>query len=150
MAGHKGYGIGLMMDVIASALAGAKSLDISRFRPLADFESQIESMIARIKGAKRAAGTQEIFYPGEIEAAADIRNREIGLKLAVETIRDLEKEAARAGLASLLPCFPGSLRPEPTLTRVAAKVKVGGIAPSLLQPKLQAHRHRRRSPRHRR
>ncbi len=125
MAGHKGYAISVMMDVISGVLSGARflsgvhgpyepkqksgaghlfiALDVAAFRPLADFEADIEAMIAELKSVPSAPGTEEIYYPGEIEIRNEARQRETGLDLATETISALEAEAARAGLAREMP-----------------------------------------------
>lgn len=125
MAGHKGYGIGMMMDALSGALAGARfldgvhgpyksdklsgcghvaiALDISKFRPIAEFEADIESMIARIKSSDKAPDVAEVFYPGEIEAWNDVQNRAAGLPLPDKTIEQLGIEAEKAGLTQALP-----------------------------------------------
>ena len=125
MAGHKGYGIGLMMDVLSGVLSGSQFLDgvngpykydkvsgaghlfmafdIAKFRPLAEFEADIEVMIGKIKASPLAAGAEGVFYPGEIEALNDAKNRVVGLRLARDTIVDLEREAGLAGLEAAVP-----------------------------------------------
>jgi len=40
-----------------------------------------------------------VFYPGELEARNEARNLEQGLQLPQDTLADLRKEAAAAGLA---------------------------------------------------
>jgi LDH2 family malate/lactate/ureidoglycolate dehydrogenase len=125
MAGHKGYGISLMMDVLSGVLSGSRfltgvngpyhadrvsgcghlviALDIAAFRPPAEFVADIESMIAEVKAAPPMAGVDEIFYPGEIEARNDTLHRREGLRLAPDTLRDLEQEAEAAGMTDGLP-----------------------------------------------
>jgi LDH2 family malate/lactate/ureidoglycolate dehydrogenase len=120
MAGHKGYGIALMMDVLAGVLSGSRwldgvngpykydrrsgcghlfiALDIARFRPAEAFGAEMEAMVARLKESPRAPGTAEILYPGEPEARADAANRASGILLARDTLRDLEHEARMIGL----------------------------------------------------
>jgi LDH2 family malate/lactate/ureidoglycolate dehydrogenase len=49
----------------------------------------MEAMIAGLKETPLAPGVDEIFYPGEIEARNDIRNRETGLGLPEDTLADL-------------------------------------------------------------
>jgi LDH2 family malate/lactate/ureidoglycolate dehydrogenase len=114
-----------MMDVLSGVLAGAKfltgvhgpyepdhksgcghlfmALNIAAFRPLSEFEADVERMISELKSVPRAEGIEEVYYPGEIEARNDERNRRNGLTLATETMTDLEKLARQSGLQSLLP-----------------------------------------------
>jgi len=125
MAGHKGYGIGLMMDVLSGVLSGSRFLDgvngpykydktsgaghlfmafdIPKFRPLAEFEADMESMISKVKASPLAKNSEGVFYPGEIEAMNDRKYRAAGLTLARDTIADLEREAELAGLGGELP-----------------------------------------------
>lgn len=129
MAAHKGYAIALMMDVLSGVLGGSafgsgvhgpyqfehKSgaghlmivLNIETFRPLSEFNASMEQLIAEIKSVPLAKGFDEVFYPGELEARSDERNRREGLQLPDDTIADLTKTGRELGLESRLP-FPNS------------------------------------------
>lgn len=120
MAGHKGYAIAAMMDMLSGVLTGSafgsgvfgpyqtdhKSgagqlmivLDIKAFQPLADFNARMETMIGELKSVPLAKGYEEVFYPGEIEAANEVRNRREGLSLPTDTLEDLAKVARARGL----------------------------------------------------
>lgn len=120
MAGHKGYAISLMMDVLAGVLSGSgvmtevngpyqaekrsgsghfvMALDIARFGPPEAFEARIERMIAEIKAVPLAEGFDEVFYPGEIEARNEARHLRDGLDVPEQTLRDLAAAAARLGV----------------------------------------------------
>ena len=111
MGEHKGYAISVMMDVLSGVLTGSRfgsdvhgpyqaekrsgaghlliALDIAAFGPRDEFDRQMEAMIEALKSAPRTPGVDEIFYPGEIEARNDIRNREAGLELPADTLADL-------------------------------------------------------------
>jgi len=121
MAGHKGYGISVMMDVLSGVLTGsgfasqvhgpyqaehrsrcghlAMALDIEAFQPRAEFEARMEALVAELKAVPLAPGSEEIFYPGEIEARNDARNREAGLDLPRATWDDLRRVAKETGIA---------------------------------------------------
>jgi LDH2 family malate/lactate/ureidoglycolate dehydrogenase len=125
MAGHKGYAIASMVDVLTGVLSGSaflsgvngpykydqKSgsghilivLDVERFQPLAEFNARMERFIAEIKAVPRAAGFDEVYYPGEIEARNDTRFRADGLILPDDTCADLARIAREQGQESLLP-----------------------------------------------
>ena len=116
MAGHKGYAIAVVIDMLAGVLSGSEflsgvhgpyetrkrsgaghfllALNIEAFQPLADFNARMERYIEELKSVPRAPGVAEIFYPGEIEARNDARNRKEGLELPGETIADLAKIAS--------------------------------------------------------
>lgn len=120
MAGHKGYAISTLMDVLSGVLSGsgfgraitgpyvpegrsgvghlALAIDIRATRPLADFEADMERMIADLKSTPRSPEAEEIFYPGEIEARNDIRARATGITLPESTVADLVREAGQRGI----------------------------------------------------
>jgi LDH2 family malate/lactate/ureidoglycolate dehydrogenase len=63
----------------------------------------METLIAEIKAVPLAQGFTEVFYPGEIEARNDIKNRREGLALPEDTLADLKGIAAEYEVESLLP-----------------------------------------------
>jgi ureidoglycolate dehydrogenase (NAD+) len=90
MAGHKGYGLAVMVEVLAAVLTGAAimsgvsswvldspdptneghafiAIDIAQMMPLGEFKARMDSMIREIKAAPLAKGAERIFLPGEIE-----------------------------------------------------------------------------------
>ena len=125
MAGHKGYAISVIMDMLSGVLTGSGFgaqvygpyqferrsnaghlmivLDISAFQTLEEFERRIEMQIIELKSAPLAENAEAIFYPGEIEAQNDLDNRRDGLALPDVTVVDLRKLAAELDLTALLP-----------------------------------------------
>jgi LDH2 family malate/lactate/ureidoglycolate dehydrogenase len=120
MAGHKGYAIAVMMDALSGVLSGsafgasiigpyapegrsgvghlAIALNIEACRPLAEFEADMERLISELKATPRAAGIEEIFYPGEIEARNDERGRANGIGLPPAVAEDLSSGGKRLGV----------------------------------------------------
>lgn len=125
MAGHKGYAISVVMDMLSGVLSGSSfgkavagpyqaerrggvghfmlALNIEAFQPLAEFESRMETFIAELKNVALAKDAEEIFYPGEIEARNAAHNREHGIVLPRDTAADLARLADAYGCRSLLP-----------------------------------------------
>ena len=125
MAGHKGYAIAVMMDMLSGVLTGSAfgtgvrgpyqaehrsgagqfmiALDINAFQPLAEFGARMESCIAELKSVPLAQGFDEIVYPGEIEARNEARHRAEGLLLPEDTLADLRRLAKEMGVTSQLP-----------------------------------------------
>ncbi len=125
MAGHKGYAIAVIMDMLSGVLTGsgfgtqvhgpyqserrsnaghlAIALDIAAFQPVEQFVRRVEAQIAELKSGPLADGAGEIFYPGEIEARNDAAHRRDGLALPRQTLDDLKRLAAELGLAAQLP-----------------------------------------------
>ncbi len=125
MAGHKGYAIAMMVDVLSGVLTGSGflsgvnspyhtdrrsnaghfiiAINVAAIQPLDEFCERMEQYIVQLKSVPRAAGCDEVFYPGEMEAGNDVRNRSHGLQLPADTIADLERVARETGLTSELP-----------------------------------------------
>jgi len=125
MAEHKGYAIAAMVDVLSGVLTGSGflssvhspyktaeksncghlmiALNIEAFQPLANFNARMEEFADEIKAVPTAKGFDEVFYPGEIEANNDKRNRREGLQLPDDTLADLKRIARETGLESKLP-----------------------------------------------
>ena len=120
MAQHKGYAIAVMMDVLSGVLTGsgfgsevhgpyqfehksrcghlAMALNIEAFQSLDEFHARMEKYVSELKSVPLAQGYDEVFYPGEIEARNDARNRRQGLKLPDDTLSDLERLANETGI----------------------------------------------------
>lgn len=123
LAGHKGYAIATMMDVLSGVLSGGQTsativgpsmaegrsgvghlaiaLNIEAFRPLREFEADMESLIERIKSSSLAEGSEEIFYPGEMEARAEKHHREFGVDIPEQTLAELDADARALGTVPL-------------------------------------------------
>lgn len=129
MAGHKGYAIAVVMDMLSGVLTGSAfgtgvhgpyqtehrsgagqfmvALDIAAIQPLAEFEARMDRLIAELRSVPLAQGFEEVVYPGEIEARNDVRSRAEGLLLPPDTLADLSKLASETGLTSRLPFARG-------------------------------------------
>ena len=71
---------------------------IEKFQPLAEFNARMEKMIKELKAVPLAQGHDEIFYPGEIEARNEVKNRSEGLLLPDDTLGDLAKVGRETGV----------------------------------------------------
>jgi LDH2 family malate/lactate/ureidoglycolate dehydrogenase len=136
MAEHKGYAIAMMVDVMSGVLTGSGflsqvhspyktaeksncghffvAIDIEAFQPLAQFNARMEAYIAELKAVPRAQGFDEVFYPGEIEARNDERNRREGLVLPADTSADLARIARETNLE---PAFTAAIMNAPPRAR---------------------------------
>jgi LDH2 family malate/lactate/ureidoglycolate dehydrogenase len=63
----------------------------------------MEQFVAEIKAVPTAKGFEEVFYPGEIEAGNDARNRKEGILYPDDTLADLRRIAKETGLEAKLP-----------------------------------------------
>lgn len=116
MAGHKGYVISFMMDVLAGVLTGSHfgtgvagpydpkrisgcghmliTIDIASLMPLQEFEQRMEALIAEVKNVPTATGIDEIFFPGELEDRNTELNQQRGISIADHTWESLVKLGA--------------------------------------------------------
>jgi len=122
MAGHKGYGISFLMDVLSGVLTGSGiatdvagpyvpdrpsrcghlvvAIRIDALLPREEFDARIDDLIARTKSVPRATGVEEIFYPGEIEVRAEAaRRRDGGVRLPDQTVADLRELGGSCGVS---------------------------------------------------
>ena len=119
MAGHKGYVMGVMVDILSGVLSGSAfldqvhgpydpvnksgaghfivSLNVAAFQPLAEFETRIDEYIRSLKDVPLAEGHKQIYFPGEMENQADIRNRQTGIHLPEDTKQSLMQVAKESG-----------------------------------------------------
>ena len=115
MAGHKGYVISFMMDVLAGVLTGSKfgsgvvgpydptkpsgcghmllTIDINAIMPKDEFEKRMESLIQEVKDSPTAQGIEDIFFPGELEDINTQGHLKSGIEVAEKTWGSLEKLA---------------------------------------------------------
>ena len=122
IGGHKGYGLTLVMEVLAGVLTGAgfgwdnrrehtasmvkpanfghffMAIDPELFLPSAEFTARVDRLIEQTKAGDRAEGAQEILIPGESELRARERSLREGVPLRPSTYQALRKYAVKAGL----------------------------------------------------
>lgn len=121
MAGHKGYVISFMMDVLAGVLTGSHfganvagpyeanrpsgcghlliTIDIKSTMPLAEFEQRMETLVDEVKAVPKAHGIEEIFFPGELEDRNTVQLKAAGISLADTTWQSMVKLATETGTA---------------------------------------------------
>ncbi|HVC32550.1 MAG TPA: Ldh family oxidoreductase [Chloroflexota bacterium] len=114
LGGPKGYGLSVMLDIMAGVLSGGRfgrglgakgsaqlyqALDIAHFIPMDDFKSRMEELIQQIKGSALAPGSKGIFFPGEIEYNLKQDRRASGLPLDAFVRGEIKREAEALGLA---------------------------------------------------
>lgn len=126
VGGPKGYGLSLMVEIFSAMLSGAAfgpgigglfsnldkgqgmghffgALDVSIFRPLADFRAAIDGFIDDLKSGPRAEGVEEILVPGEPEARKAAQYRQEGIPIASDVIAVLNKTGEELGVSPLMP-----------------------------------------------
>lgn len=111
-AGHKGFALGLLVEILGSALAGIATqdptafgngvcfitLDPARFCPLDQFRRLMDQTVAYVKSSRPAPGCDEVLVPGEIEFRTMARRQQQGIPVDAATIDALRGHGARLGV----------------------------------------------------
>jgi LDH2 family malate/lactate/ureidoglycolate dehydrogenase len=113
MGGPKGYGLALMIDILAGMLSGSKygpevktfhqpegptgvgvccmAIDVERFMPVEAFKGLIRSYVESIRGSRKAKGVSRIYLPGEIESEKEKKSSKEGIEISPETAKNLNQ-----------------------------------------------------------
>jgi LDH2 family malate/lactate/ureidoglycolate dehydrogenase len=128
MAGHKGYAIAFMMDVLSGALTGSAvgtgvhgpyepearsgaghlflALDPAAFGDRAGFDARVRQLVDEVRSTPLAQGSDAVRYPGEVEDRAEAATLAAGgVVLARDALAELQRLAVDAGVP-----FPGGVR----------------------------------------
>jgi LDH2 family malate/lactate/ureidoglycolate dehydrogenase len=122
LGGHKGYGLGLWVDVFCAILSGAAYADqvypktpegkplpsnighffgawrVDGFRPVDEFKADMDDLQQRLKNVPKAAGEERVYIHGEKEyEEAEVRSRD-GIPLNPKVAADLKAIAEETGV----------------------------------------------------
>jgi LDH2 family malate/lactate/ureidoglycolate dehydrogenase len=121
IAGHKGYGLALVISLMTGLLAdsdfdteiphlykelgkpGANSftmaaIKIDSFQPVGRFKKRLDSIIRLIRTGGLAPGSDRIYLPGEIEYGKEKEQRTKGIVLKRDMAKELIDLAKQSGL----------------------------------------------------
>ncbi|MBI3031824.1 MAG: Ldh family oxidoreductase [Candidatus Rokubacteria bacterium] len=124
LGGHKGYGLGVMVDILSGVLSGAvygnlffrsdmqkdklhnvghcfAAIDPARFRPLEEFKADMDDMLRALKASPKAEGQERIYTAGEPEAECEWRRRVEGIPLAPALVQQVNAIARSLGVPPL-------------------------------------------------
>ncbi len=121
-AGHKGYGIALLIETFAGLLSGAAFtsgvgnwlwddgtqpthhgaafivMDVDAMMPRDKFRQRIEAMVDEIHNAPKADGVARLYIPGEMEWDRYATAAQNGIALPSDVVSSLKDAAAMVGL----------------------------------------------------
>jgi LDH2 family malate/lactate/ureidoglycolate dehydrogenase len=121
MAGHKGYALALMVEILAGVLSGAaigpaigsmyKNMDrkqdvghffcllnIAAFMDVAEFKRRLDEAINQIKACRKRPGVDEILVPGERSHRNAERNHRHGILVEEATRKELQTLCGELGV----------------------------------------------------
>jgi LDH2 family malate/lactate/ureidoglycolate dehydrogenase len=117
--GHKGYGLAVLVDVLAGALSGARvgpsrsdldsasgredddighfflALDPSAFGPVASFLDRMDDMLEALASSEPAGDARRVLYPGLVEAETAVERGANGVPVARRVFEELLEVASR-------------------------------------------------------
>lgn len=119
MGGHKGYGLALVIDVLAGVLLGAgyglmakdeeegpghlfAATRVDAFRPLKEFKEAMDERIRELRSSKLAEGVDRILMPGQIEFETETKRRSEGIPILRTIVDELNRLAESLGLENRL------------------------------------------------
>ena len=119
--GYKGFALGLLAEILGSALEGISSkdpttfgngvcffvVDPSAFLPQEQFRQLVDETVAYVKSSRPAPGFEEVLIPGELEFRT-LRQRQIdGIPVDPATLLAMREHGDRLGVS-----IDGFLNPE--------------------------------------
>jgi LDH2 family malate/lactate/ureidoglycolate dehydrogenase len=125
IGGHKGYGLALIVGLLAGTLQGAAMgrdvidfnqdfvsktntgqailvIDLRAFGDPARFKAAVDRVVRDLRNSERLDGVERIWLPGEQSHLRRERNRADGIPLSPGVVADLATLAAELGIAPLL------------------------------------------------
>jgi len=134
MAGHKGYGLALMIEAFAGVLTGAAltrnvlswiaddpakptghggaflAIDVAAMMPMAEFTRRVDGLCRELRDSPKAAGSDRVYLPGELEWERRRRALAEGIVLPDDVLDYLAGLAEDLGIEPLRPANPGASR----------------------------------------
>jgi LDH2 family malate/lactate/ureidoglycolate dehydrogenase len=124
IGGHKGYGLALIVGLLAGTLQGAAMgrdvvdfnadhttptntgqailvIDLAAFGGAGPFKSAVDTLVRDIRGSERLPGVERIWLPGEQSHGKREAYASEGAPLPMALVEDLDRLAARLGIEPL-------------------------------------------------
>ena len=124
LGGHKGYGLGVLVDILSGVLGGAvygdvidrkglraqkltntghcfAAIDIRRFRPLEDFTTDMDDLLGTLQDMPTAEGHERVLTAGQPEAETERHRRVSGIPIAPVLVQQCNEIAASLGVPRL-------------------------------------------------
>jgi LDH2 family malate/lactate/ureidoglycolate dehydrogenase len=113
MGSHKGYSLGVIVDILCGVLSGAAGFDkadrsrrghfvaaynIASFVPIDEFKKNMDGMLRTLRTTKPAPGHERVLYAGLPEAENEKKRTERGIPLHPEVIEWFKGACAELGI----------------------------------------------------
>ena len=124
-AGYKGYGLAMVIGLLAGTLGGAAmgrdvidfnhdddsvtntgqaiaAINVAAFGDVATFKKSVDALVRDIRGSSRMPGVERIYVPGERSHATRVARTRDGIPIAAALLRGLDQVADQLGIAKLV------------------------------------------------
>ena len=124
IGGYKGYGLSLIVGILAGTLNGAAMgrqvidfnkdfstttntgqaiaiIDPSAFGDITEFKQNVDTLVRELRGSERMPGVDRIWLPGEQSHEKRLRNEAHGIVLAPSLMKQLNDLAAQLNIKPL-------------------------------------------------
>ncbi len=125
IGGYKGYGLSLIVGLLAGTLNGAAmgkqvidfnrddttttntgqaimAIDLSAFGDVAAFKVRVDTLVRELRASERMPGVERIWLPGEQSHDKRARNEREGIALPATLLKQLDDFARELGMPTLL------------------------------------------------
>jgi LDH2 family malate/lactate/ureidoglycolate dehydrogenase len=123
-AGYKGYGLAMVIGLLAGTLGGAAmgrdvidfnhdddsvtntgqaiaAINIAAFGDVTEFKKSVDGLVRDFRNSSRMPGVERIFVPGERSHATRAARARVGIPIAAALMRGLNQVAGELGIAKL-------------------------------------------------
>jgi LDH2 family malate/lactate/ureidoglycolate dehydrogenase len=123
-AGYKGYGLAMIIGLLAGTLGGAAmgkdvidfnhdddsvtntgqaicAINVAAFGEVATFKAAVDTLVRDIRGSARMPGVERITMPGERSEETRIARGRVGIPIAPALQHELDRLADELGIAQL-------------------------------------------------
>jgi LDH2 family malate/lactate/ureidoglycolate dehydrogenase len=124
-AGYKGYGLAMIIGLLAGTLGGAAmgrdvidfnhdddsvtntgqavaAINISAFGDVAIFKRSVDALVRDFRNSQRMPGVDRIWMPGERSRETRLKRTSFGIPIAAALLRGLDQVADELGIARLV------------------------------------------------
>jgi ureidoglycolate dehydrogenase (NAD+) len=139
MAGHKGFGIALLIEMLSAVLTGAAitrqvvswvhgdpalatghgaaflAIDIGAMMPIDAFKQRVDALAHEIRSTPRAAGAERVYLPGEMEWERRQRALAEGILLPPDVVASVQALSEEVGVHLLAVRVPQAPCKQPEL-----------------------------------
>jgi L-2-hydroxycarboxylate dehydrogenase (NAD+) len=123
LGSHKGYGLALMVEILATMLSGTlpfglerstgykhffAAYDIAAFTEVEAFKTHMDELLTWLRETRPAPGQERVLYPGLLEYEEEVERRAHGIPLHREVVQWFEEITRALGLPALVTLEPAA------------------------------------------